>query len=83
MTNQISGVIHGKTIELSEDPGLTDGQAVVVVVQPAGINPKTNRPWGEGIRASAGAFADWPEADKYLQEILEARKLDMGREIPE
>jgi hypothetical protein len=83
MTNQISGVIHGKTIELSEDPGLTDGQAVVVVVQPAGINPKTNRPWGEGIRASAGAFADDPNADKYIEEILNLRKLESSREIPE
>lgn len=31
----INGVIHGKTIELSESPGLPDGQRVVVQLQPA------------------------------------------------
>ena len=31
----IHGVIHGRTIELSESPGLPDGQRVVVQLQPA------------------------------------------------
>jgi uncharacterized protein (DUF433 family) len=31
----IEGVIHGKTIELNEAPGLPDGQRVVVQLQPA------------------------------------------------
>jgi hypothetical protein len=30
----MKGVIHGKTIELDREPGLTDGQTVVVTVQP-------------------------------------------------
>jgi uncharacterized protein (DUF433 family) len=30
----IQGVIHGRTIELSEEPGLPDGQAVSVEIQP-------------------------------------------------
>jgi hypothetical protein len=79
MTNQIAGIIHGKTIQLEADPGLIDGQPVVVVVQPA---PSKRQP-GDGIRASAGAFEDWPEADKYLQEILAERKRESHREMPE
>jgi uncharacterized protein (DUF433 family) len=31
----IQGVVHGNTIELSEPPGLPDGQRVVVQLQPA------------------------------------------------
>lgn len=31
----IQGIIHGKTIELTESPGLPDGQRVVVQLQPA------------------------------------------------
>jgi hypothetical protein len=83
MTQQLSGVIHGKTIQLDSDPGLTDGQPITVVVQPILLNPKSGKPWGEGIRASAGAFADDPNAEKYIQEILAERKMESRREIPE
>jgi uncharacterized protein (DUF433 family) len=31
----IEGVVHGKTIELSEAPGLPEGQRVIVQVEPA------------------------------------------------
>ena len=58
MNNQISGTIHGKTIQLNEDPGFTEGQAITVILQPA-PDSKPARVWGDGIRASAGAFADW------------------------
>jgi len=34
MSNVIEGTIRGKTIELETDPGLADGQAVRVIVQP-------------------------------------------------
>jgi hypothetical protein len=36
MTKLMHGIIHGKTIELSEDLGLSDGQAVDLIVMPAG-----------------------------------------------
>jgi len=80
MSRIIQGVIHGKTIELSENPGLADGQSVQVVVQAA----EPARPWGDGIRKSAGALADeWTEEDdKILQEIYQDRKRDSHREIP-
>ena len=50
MNKVIQGVIHGNTIELSENLGLADGQSVQVVVQAA----EPPRPWGDGIRKSAG-----------------------------
>jgi hypothetical protein len=80
MTKVLHGVVHGKTIELSEPPGMADGQEVEVVVKfsiPA-------RPWGEGIRASAGALADqWTEEDnEILEEIQQDRKRETRPEIP-
>jgi citrate lyase beta subunit len=77
MTGKLTkGVIHGKTIELVEDLGLTEGQEVEVrveVVQP----PKT---WGDGILRSAGALADDPHWDGIMEEIYLARKT--GTRIP-
>ena len=39
----IQGVIHGKTIELQEEPGMPDGQAVAVTIQRVG-EPSAGRP---------------------------------------
>ena len=57
MTKVLHGVVHGKTIELSEAPGVADGQEVEVVVKFS----MPTRPWGEGIRASAGG---WPTSGR-------------------
>ena len=48
--------VHGKTIELDEDLGMTDGQEVEVHVK---IAPPT-RWWGEGVLRTAGALVDDP-----------------------
>ncbi len=79
------GVIHGRTIELSEDLGLTEGQEVEVRVEVVPV-PRTipnPRPWGEGLRRCAGALvADWTEEDdRVLEEIHQDRKRDARREI--
>ena len=81
MSVVIHGVIHGKTIELKESPGVPDGQEVEVVVTPV----SRQRASGEGIRRSAGALADsWTdEDDRILAEIYEDRKRASHREIPE
>lgn len=45
MSKIIHGKIHGKTIQLSEDLGLAEGQEVeirITVAQPS-------RKWGEGV----------------------------------
>ena len=80
MNKIIQGVVHGNTIELSENPGLADGQSVQVVVK--ALEP--TRSWGDGIRRSAGALADqWTEEDdKILEEIYLDRKRDSHGEIP-
>jgi hypothetical protein len=80
MNKTIQGIIHGSTIELSENPGFAEGQMVQVVVHP--VEPA--RPWGGGIRRTAGALADqWTdEDDRILEEIYQDRKRDSHREMP-
>ena len=76
----LRGVIHGKTIELEQEPGLPDGQGVAVTLQPL---QERRLPPGEGIRRSAGAWADdAEELDKFLEWNRHQRKLGR-REIPE
>ncbi len=71
-TTALRGVVHGKIIELDEEVGLPDGQAVTVSVQPVG----RRLPPGEGIRRSAGAWADdAEELDKYLEWNRQQRKI--------
>ena len=77
MTKTIHGKIHGRSIELSEDLGLAEGQQVEVqvkVIQPT-------RPWGEGLMRCAGALADDPDWDAIMEEIHRARKQER-RSLP-
>jgi hypothetical protein len=78
MTKVIHGKVHGRTIELSEDLGLAEGQDVevqVTVLPPA-------RKWGEGILRTAGALADDPQWDAVMDAIYRERKRER-RQLPE
>ena len=72
MIKIVHGTIHGKTIELDEDLGITEAQEVEVQVKFL----HTAKKWGDGILRSAGALADDPEWDEVMEEIHEARKLE-------
>ena len=76
MSIVIQGVVHGKTIELKESPGVPDGQEVEVVVRVV----ETARSWGEGILRSAGAAADVPGFDEAFAEIERDRKASTFRQ---
>jgi hypothetical protein len=71
------GVVWAKTIDLTEDLGLADGEEVEVWVRVlfAGRVP------GEGFLRSAGALADDPYWDGILEEIYQARKLERQPQI--
>ena len=70
MTKTIYGKVHGRTIELDEDPGVAEGQQVEITIK----SMPAKKPWGEGLRRCAGALADeWTEEDdRILEEIHEA-----------
>ena len=79
MNKTIHGRVHGKTIELDEDLGVADGQAVELQVK---VVPP-DRPWGEGILRSAGGWADYPEMDAIMERIHDARKLERRPQMEE
>ena len=80
MTKKLHGTVHGRTIELDEDPGVADGQKVEVQLQ---VGP-ADRKWGDGILRSAGGWAQYPELDKIMERIHQQRELErhpqMGQE---
>jgi hypothetical protein len=55
------GVVHGKTIELDEQPGIPEGQRVSVLLRPALAA-------GEGLRRAFGA---WAEDAEHLRQFLD------------
>ena len=79
MTKKLHGAVHGKTIDLDEDPGVADGQEVELQIQIA-----TVRKWGEGILRSEGGWVEYPEMDDIMEKIRQERKLErrpqMGHE---
>lgn len=71
-SDHIRGVVHGRVIELEQELGLPEGQAVIVTVQPA-------LPPGEGIRQSAGSWSDNPrEVEAWLAEMRRSRRAERG-----
>ena len=58
MTQVLHGIVHGKTIELAQESGVPEGQAVEVVIRPIRV-PPGSEPWGDG-RSACCCFAGWP-----------------------
>lgn len=81
MSQIVHGKAQGRTIILDEPLELELGQEVEVIVRPV----VRSRPWGEGIRISAGAMAQtWTEADDViLAEIQADRNRSLRPEIQE
>jgi hypothetical protein len=81
MVRTIQGIMHGKTIELTEHLGFADGEPVEVTVKTAFPRPG----WGDGLRRCAGVLAkEWTtDDDRILAEIHQDRKLDARRDVAE
>jgi hypothetical protein len=79
MVRQVHGVIHCKTIKLDQDPGIAEGQRVDVQVRLS----STSRPWGEGIRRSAGIAADVPGFDEAFEPVQRDRESATMRDLEE
>jgi hypothetical protein len=72
MMQTLTGVIHGKTIELDDVTNLADGAEVEIVIRPS---RSTRRP-GEGLLRTEGALADDAEWDVIMDEIQQSRRLE-------
>jgi hypothetical protein len=73
----LRGVVHGKIIELDQDPGVAEGQSVEVQMRVIDRGGK----WGEGILRTAGALKDDPEWDAIMEEIYQSRKLERRQQF--
>ena len=49
MTKTLHGKVHGRTIELDEDPGVVDGQEVVIQVTIVQATKPPRPPISEGL----------------------------------
>ena len=64
------GIVRGKNIELEEAPPFPVGESVTVE-----IHPHQRYVNGDGVRASAGAWADAGEKlDRWLEDVYHARR---------
>ena len=80
MTKTLHGKVHGRTIELDEDPGVAEGQEVEVQVR---VISRTARTPGEGFLRTEGALANDTEWDAIMEEIYQARKVERRPQIPD
>lgn len=83
MSNAITGVIHGRMIELVTDPGLSDGLEVEVILRPRSQIDQPEPPAPGGRPTAAGMLSAFDDSDESLQEIIRERKTSTYREIPE
>jgi hypothetical protein len=81
MTKFMHGTVRGRTIELDEDLGLSEGQKVEVSVRSVSC-PDLRLP-GEGLLRTEGALADDPHWDTIMEEIHQERKNETRREVAE
>jgi hypothetical protein len=80
MIKTVFGIIHGRTIELEEDPGLTDGQKVRIQLATPLADQDSNR-----LVRSAGLLAgEWSNLDDdILAQLQESRRLESRRDKAE
>ena len=64
MNNSMTGIVHGRTIQLDQEPGLPDGQQVIVSLAPAAGGGTAANAWAavdqirERLLASGRSFGD-------------------------
>jgi hypothetical protein len=73
------GTVHGKTIELTEDLGLAEGQLVEVQVTTV---PERSQA-GDGILRTAGALADDPYWDDIMEDVYRSRHVERRTDLVE
>ncbi|MGC8643011.1 MAG: hypothetical protein ACP5XB_24395 [Isosphaeraceae bacterium] len=76
MPDAMEGVIHGKTIELTTDPGLAEGQTVRVNVRPLQTSEQTR----EAILRTSGSMANNPDFDSAMAQVESDRRAARYRE---
>ena len=68
----LTGIIHGKTIELEQETGMADGTRVqVAVISRSNVSPS------EGLRRAFGSWSDDPQGvEEFLKQVRRDRDND-------
>jgi hypothetical protein len=74
MSKTVQGKAYGRTIELSEDLDIAEGQAVAVHVRI--VNPATSERHFAGLLRSEGVLADDPYFDDIIAEVYRTRNVE-------
>jgi hypothetical protein len=84
MKSTLKGIVNGRTIQLENEPGLPDGQAVTVTLEPAsGTESPRSQAALEALRRAAGTWKDDIEGlDRYLEWNRQQRKI-VRPDLPE
>ena len=78
MSVQLQGVIHGKHIELEQEPGLPAGSIVLVSIQ---AKPPTLEEKRQLVDVLCGAWAGDASVGPIFAEIEQQRALAVPREV--
>ena len=82
MNKTMRGTVHGRTIQLDDDPGIEDGRQVEIVLRVRQL-PGPPPCWNpESTGTAAGMMSEhWSEEDdRILEQIYQDRKRDHRRE---
>jgi hypothetical protein len=74
----VSGVIHGRRIDLEQDASLPDGTAVMVRLEAQVPSLEERRSL---VAATAGSWASDSRMDEMFEEIVSTRRSDLGRTV--
>jgi hypothetical protein len=71
------GIVQGNSIHLDQASGFADGTKVTISLRPKDLKSRS----GEGLRATAGVFAEHPEFGQTIERIIQDRQHDTRQEI--
>jgi hypothetical protein len=73
----LRGTVHGKTIALEAEPGLPEGQQVMITLQPAPQQSALGDSGREALQRAAGSWSDDPEGlEQFLEWNRQQRKVN-------
>lgn len=77
LRNRLAGIVRGKNIILQDDTGLSDGEEVIITIEPLHPSSPTSKEAWESLRRAAGAWAGDDEAGlaEYLEWNRQQRKI--------
>lgn len=76
---QIRGIKRGKTIELTENIAIPDGQEIILEISPP--LPRTPEEHWQQLCELFGTWSDQPDLDENFRAIAQERHQNHGREL--